>query len=314
MLKYVEYMTAAAILVVVVGLFVLMFFYGLPTSTPQPPLQQQSEKHQVEKDSTEVEKTLWEKARTDPIALFTFWLVIFTAVLSGVGVIQLKLLGRSETIAANSARAARDSANAAKQSAEISEKTLVAANRPWIQLDVQVGGPITYDVNGANFTFRFILKNVGRSPATNVWVNLRVILNYPSDDPKAKGLDARQMLLKEISERKKQPPSPFGFAMFPDETIVQEVKTSVSKDELDRATKLIKAIYPTAYGSAEYRIGLDAAPHHTGFIFGVRRNDAPRPFTMQGKKWPAAIWIEEGDVPAGDVRLFRSLIEGGYAD
>jgi len=147
-----------------------------------------------------------------------------------------------------------------------------------------------------------------------VSIDLKVILDHPGDQSKSSRLDAARLLRKEISESKNRPVSPFGFSMFPDETIVQDITTSVPKDEVDSATKLIKAIYPTVYGSVEYRIGLDSTPHHSGFIFEVRRDKAPRPFTTQGNKAPEAIWIEEGDVPTRDIRLFRSFLEGGYAD
>ncbi len=169
-------------------------------------------------------------------------------------------------------------------------------------------------MNGANFTFNFILKNIGRSPATNVWVDPKVILSYPNDEGRPSKLDVPRILRDEIAEKKKRPPSPLGFSIFPDETIVQPITTGVPNDEVDRATKLIKAIYPTVYGAIEYRMGLDNTVHHTGFIFEVQRDASPRPFTTKGKKWPTAIWTEEGDVPAADVRLSRSLIEGGYAD
>ncbi len=76
MLKYAEYITFAAALVVALGLFVLTLLYGSSTSIAKRPQQQQSERHEVEKNSSEAEKTLWQKVRTDPIALFTFWLVI----------------------------------------------------------------------------------------------------------------------------------------------------------------------------------------------------------------------------------------------
>jgi hypothetical protein len=102
--------------------------------------------------------------------------------------------------------------------------------------------------------------------------------------------------------------------MFTDETIVQQITSSVPQDEVDRATKLIKAIYPTVYGYVEYRIGLDTTLHHTGFILELQRDPTPRPFTIQGNKSPAAIWIEEGTVPPEVIRISRSFIEGGYAD
>ena len=161
----------AAILIVVACLFVLIFLYGSAESGSQLPRQQENEQLQHEKSINESRKTLWQKARTDPIAMFTFWLMLFTAVLSIVGVIQLKLLSRAEAIARYTAQAASESANAAKQATEIAERTLVSGNRAWIKVDVQPAGPISYNINGANFTFRFTLTNIGRSPATNVSID-----------------------------------------------------------------------------------------------------------------------------------------------
>src|SRR5437867_3348513 len=144
--------------------------------------------------------------------------------------------------------AARNSAESAKRSSDLAEKSLVAANRPWIKVDIQVAGPISYNVNGANFTLRYILTNIGRSPAVNVDVSPRLI--FPiigGDNP---NFDPRGELRKSIAERKGRPPSPFGYSLFPGETIAQEVTVTMSHDEIKSATKVLGAIYPTIIGSA----------------------------------------------------------------
>jgi hypothetical protein len=61
-------------------------------------------------------------------------------------------------------------------------------------------------------------------------------------------------------------------------------------------------------------MGFDDKPHRTGFIVEVRRNGAPRASTTEKNRSPAAIWIDEGDVPAEEIRIFRSFVDGGYAD
>jgi hypothetical protein len=63
-----------------------------------------------------------------------------------------------------------------------------------------------------------------------------------------------------------------------------------------------------------YLTGFDSQPHQTGFIVEVRRDNTPRPFTIEKNRVAGVIFADEGDVPAADVRLFRSEIEGGYAD
>jgi hypothetical protein len=121
-------------------------------------------------------------------------------------------------------------------------------------------------------------------------------------------------LRKDIAQLKSTPPGPVGYTLFPDDTIVQPIVVSLSKDELKRATEIVPAIYPRILGAVSYRMSYDDESHQTGFIVEVRRNDTPRPITIEKNRWPAAIFIDEGDVPATDVRLFRSSIDGGYAD
>ena len=117
-----------------------------------------------------------------------------------------------------------------------------------------------------------------------------------------------------ITERKGAPPSPFGFALFPDDTVTQGIKTSLSAEELKRVTQQMPSVVPYIIGAIEYRSAFSATPHHTGFIIEVRRSDRPRAESVAKNRWPQAIFIDEGNVPADDVRLFRSFIEGGYAD
>jgi hypothetical protein len=176
-----------------------------------------------------------------------------------------------------------------------------------------MAGPITYNVNGANITLRYILKNIGHSPALNVQVSPRLIAPIISNDAPG-NFDVREELQKDIAGHKARNPSPFGHSLFPDEVIMQDVTVTMSNDEIKRATELIGAIYPTIIGAVSYRMGFDNQSHQTGFIVEVRRNDIPRPSTIEKNRWAAAIWVDEGDVPASEVRLFRSYLDGGYAD
>jgi hypothetical protein len=200
-----------------------------------------------------------------------------------------------------------------ERTAEIAEKALVAANRPWVKVDIQVGGPIFYNENGANFTLRFVMKNIGHSPATNVWPSSRVIFPVISETT-PRNFDPRGEMQKDIAHLKTRPPSPFGFALFPDDIIIQDITMTMSRDDIKRATELIEAIYPTVIGAVDYRMGFDEKSHQTGFIVQIKRNNAPRPATTAKNRAPEAIWLDEGDVPAEDVRLFRSFIDGGFAD
>jgi hypothetical protein len=194
------------------------------------------------------------------------------------------------------------------------EKSLIAANRPWIKVEIRVGGPIVYNVNGANFTLQYVLTNIGHSPAVNVHVSPRVIFPVLSMEAESK-FNPRAELEKIIAaEKARSGPSFFGHSLFPEETITQPITVTMTDDDIKLATALIGAIYPTIVGTVSYRMGLDDESHQTGFIVEIKRDDTPRPSTIQNNRWAGAIWVDEGDVPANEVRLYRSYIDGGYAD
>lgn len=63
---------------------------------------------------------------------------------------------------------AEKAAKAAIASASVAEKTLIATDRPWIIIEHDVAGPLVFGADTITATVRFRLRNVGKSPATNV--------------------------------------------------------------------------------------------------------------------------------------------------
>jgi hypothetical protein len=265
------------------------------------------------------DKSLLDRTAEDPVAFFTLWLTLFTGILAAFTVWMALSTKDLRDFAEEQARdmkqsisVARESTIAAQRSTELAEKSLVAANRPWVKIDIKVAGPIVYNVNGANITLRYTVTNIGHSPALNVMVSPRLV--FPAIGGHPGNFDPRGELRKDLADHALRGPSPFGYSLFPEETISQDVTVTMSQDEIKAATKVIAAIYPTIIGFVEYRMGFDDNPHRTGFILEVRRNDVPRASTIEKNRSPAAIWIDEGDVPMDQVRIFRSFIDGGYAD
>jgi hypothetical protein len=89
---------------------------------------------------------------------------------------------------------------------------------------------------------------------------------------------------------------------------------SISHDELKRLTEHIDCVFPTAVGVVDYRSGLSPIPHSTGFIVEITRSDVRRPISEEKNRAPSTIFPDEGEIPASEVRLVRSMLEGGYAD
>ncbi len=251
------------------------------------------------------------KEETDEtLAYYTLWLMVFTGILAvatvGLGGATLGLYFASEK------QIRHNLETAAAQSRDM-ERALIAANRPWIRVEIQVAGPVVFNVNGANITLSYVMKNIGRSPATHVMANPRLIAPILAGD-RSRNFDPLAELRRQIADEKNRPFMNLGNSIFPDEAITQEITVSMSQDEIREATQAINAIFPTVIGTVRYRIGFDEAVHQTGFIVEVRRSNVPRPATIAKNRSAADIWVDEGDVPSGDVRLFRSIIDGGYAD
>jgi hypothetical protein len=246
------------------------------------------------------------------IAIFTLVLAIATIRLwySTAGLEQFaeqQAVDMKKSIAATT-----DIAKAASDANQLNRANFVATQRPWLTAaNIAVGGPLFYNVNGANFTLQFVVKNVGHSPATHVWIETRVAAPAPGVDT---NFDPRVFQQTLLDEMKTRPPLPFGVTIFPGDTITQNIQVSIPAEELKRVTQKIESIHPMIIGAIEYGFVFEDGRHRTGFIVEVRRSDRPRPESDAKKRYPGAIFPDEGDIPAADLQLIRSILGGEYAD
>ena len=97
---------------------------------------------------------------------------------------SLDLASRAADAAQASAIAANTHATAAEEANKINRDLLIATQRPWIS--VKIGDQRNAE-SGANIPLRFILKNIGRTPAVRVWPHARPVLG-------GDGLDLAQSL------------------------------------------------------------------------------------------------------------------------
>jgi hypothetical protein len=104
------------------------------------------------------------------------------------------------------------------------------------------------------------------------------------------------------------------YTIFPDDTIVQDITMTIGTDDLKKLTEKIDFIFPFIIGAIDYGSLFDTLHHNTGFVVQVHRSDAPRPISTEKNRSPAAIFPDEGDIPAAEMRLFRSFIGGEYVD
>jgi hypothetical protein len=141
------YCTLCALAAIVA--FVYMAFSIEPRLSPAPRQNQQDRSigttYGETKDSAHCNdslKTLWQCATNDPVAWFTFWLVVATGTLATVAaaqaalfVWQLRLMREGLDDAKTAASAARNGALAARDSADVAKLTMVARDRAYVHHD-----------------------------------------------------------------------------------------------------------------------------------------------------------------------------------
>ncbi len=59
-----------------------------------------------------------------------------------------------------------------------SAKELELSERPWVDAEISLNGPFTFDPNGANIPLKIVLQNSGRSPALKTAVDVEPILGF----------------------------------------------------------------------------------------------------------------------------------------
>lgn len=127
---------------------------------------------ETERAAGKQEAGLWEKTTSDPTAFYTFLLVVVTAALAGVSVIQAGFLLRTDKTARISADAAHRAANAAAQQNRISDSSL-RLNRAWMTFDSFNTFPMLEHPLGRmpmkeGLAIQGIWHNSGITPARNV--------------------------------------------------------------------------------------------------------------------------------------------------
>jgi hypothetical protein len=129
----------------------------------------------------ESDKGWWQKFWTDPNATFAGLLFLLTLGLVVSGFLQWRALIRqdkrlkesidkAETASAQQSKDMQASIAAAQKAADAA----VAAQRPWVKIDIIPAGDMTEDGNGVRLKFAASIQNTGNSPAADLdaWVAL----------------------------------------------------------------------------------------------------------------------------------------------
>jgi hypothetical protein len=118
------------------------------------------------------------------------------------------------------------SANAAESAAKTASRELELSQRPWVDADTQIGGPLFYNVNGANFMFTFTLRNSGRLPALNTFIEPKMAVIFNDEDP----TQIRNELCADAKKTVKT--SAIGVTLFPNVKYPKQETVTVNKQQM----------------------------------------------------------------------------------
>jgi len=161
MLRLWEGIALGAAVVFAAAIVVLMVGYS--SQRPQEkPNKEVTEQYEAKYQEGEQSESLWQRTLRDPVAFFTFWLMIFTAVLGATAVFQLKALGRAEQISSDAAKAAKDAAVATRDAVTLARETSQRQLRAYVSV---TGATITNFGSEQPVQAAVDIQNTGQTPA-----------------------------------------------------------------------------------------------------------------------------------------------------
>lgn len=211
---------------------------------------------------------------------------------------------------------AANKASSDQQISALKDQTLYA-ERAWVDAqNIRIGGPLSYDVNGANFMLAFWLKNVGHAPATSViatpFVTTPLLPEYGNN-----GWSGAQYLRQLKGERC---PVPIGDALLPEGVHDGTYKFTINNDQL----KVLRARFganpiflnPRILLVVQYCTGFDNLVHTTTYSLQIIRKLNPAQQNAERKKGRGdqAFFMDEGDVPASEMEVQLTAIGGSSAN
>lgn len=126
------------------------------------------------------------------------------------------------------AQAAKQSATAAHDLVETNRESFEVSQRPWLISSATIASPLEFDKEGAHLTVRYVVVNVGHTPATGVEIKPELFREGLKD---ANEIEARKGLCDEMDRHI----GTFGTTVFPGQPLVQDYTISVPESQLQSA-------------------------------------------------------------------------------
>lgn len=193
---------------------------------------------------------------------------LFISLLAAViAFFQWRMFGKQLGFMKSSNDTATKAANAALETVNLGREQYVATHRPWIKVQLNHAGDLKRDSDGGwRIDLVFKIKNVGNTPAQNVYPNPRFYAGEGSSD------EVKQAQLKLATEYKPIVDANLvGLTIFPGESSKIHITIRITKDVAENKDLIhigFSDCFPRLFivGSVHYKSTLGEMPHRTGFI------------------------------------------------
>jgi hypothetical protein len=169
-------------------------------------------------------------------------------------------------------RATQQVANAARSTAETTARQLEISQRPWVSIDTYILGPLTFSPGGsAQATLRFVVRNVGNSPAMGLSVQpVMYIASRDNQDP--------LMERSKVCEENRTRGVGADGTLFPKGELTKTMTFSGDSKDILKDSNRTGSFSPAVIVCASYRSTFDDRPRYTtGIIYYLRRTDPSQP-------------------------------------
>ena len=151
------------------------------------------------------------------------------------------------------------------RSQKLAYGSLVASNRPWMNAELRVVGPLAFTPAGANVPVTYKLTNVGHSPALNVWADVELYLAQDIQrDTEAERIRlCHSTITRSIT---------MGQTVFPNSDAEGGMGTAVSDETVQRAAKYrgARMLNPAIIVCIAYQSTVENGVWHTtGLVYDL---------------------------------------------
>jgi hypothetical protein len=243
-------------------------------------------------------------------AVYAAWVSALVTI-AGVILVAMTLHYTANALdeAKTATKVAQIGAEEAIKTNEITRQQLIASQRPWIKVTMQMADGMSFEDGALKTSVLFKMQNIGNYPAKNIWLDAAINIHKFGS-----GERPEIYLSRLIEDSKIKRPMPMGRFLFPNDEYSIRFIYTVSSEEMSAAKERMNFIFPVIVGCVRYDFDNSPIGHHSAFVREIFRKDTPRPITREQNRAPDVIFPDEGKIELADLVIRDSFNSANYAN